>query len=357
MSGPFPPAVPPLPEGDSVPLAAPARPTLKTIAALTGLAVATVSRALKDAPDIGEATKERVRAVAHQVGYRPNRAGVRLRTGKTNVVALVLSAEHDVMNHTARLIYSVAAALRETPYHMIVMPFFASEDPMLPIRYLVESGSADGIIINQIRPQDPRVRYMHDRNVPFATHGRSDMGISHAFADFDNEGYARLAVQALAARGRRRLVLISPPADQSYGAHMIRGFLDEARRCNLSAEVLPDVSSDAGGDRIEAVLRGLHSRAAPMPDGFVSGSTTGAVCAVAAAEAAGRQIGTDFDVAAKEAIPFLHRFRKDMIVVREDISHVGDFLARAVINAIEARSSDTFQWLEQPFIHPRRAGA
>ncbi len=78
----------------------PERPTLKTIAAATGLAVATVSRALKDAPDIGEETKRRVRAMAAELGYRPNRAGVRLRTGKTNVIALILSAEVDVMNHT-----------------------------------------------------------------------------------------------------------------------------------------------------------------------------------------------------------------------------------------------------------------
>ena len=37
------------------------RPTLKTIAGETGLAIATVSRALKNAPDIGEETKKRVR--------------------------------------------------------------------------------------------------------------------------------------------------------------------------------------------------------------------------------------------------------------------------------------------------------
>ncbi len=58
------------------------RPTLKTIAYMTGLGVTTVSRALHDAPDIGQATKERVRLVAKQIGYRPNRAGVRLRTGQ-----------------------------------------------------------------------------------------------------------------------------------------------------------------------------------------------------------------------------------------------------------------------------------
>ncbi len=73
------------------------RPTLKTIAFMTGLGVTTVSRALKDAPEIGEETRRRVQLVARQVGYRPNRAGVRLRTGKTNVISLVLNTEEQVM--------------------------------------------------------------------------------------------------------------------------------------------------------------------------------------------------------------------------------------------------------------------
>ena len=47
---------------------------------MTGLGITTVSRALKDAPDISHETKERVRLVARQIGYQPNRAGVRLRT-------------------------------------------------------------------------------------------------------------------------------------------------------------------------------------------------------------------------------------------------------------------------------------
>src|SRR6218665_2767247 len=73
------------------------RPTLKTIAYMTGLGITTVSRALKDAPDIGADTKERVRLVASQLGYQPNRAGVRLRTGKTNVIALVLNIDQELM--------------------------------------------------------------------------------------------------------------------------------------------------------------------------------------------------------------------------------------------------------------------
>ena len=64
---------------------------------MTGLGVTTVSRALKDAPEIGEETRRRVQLVARQVGYRPNRAGVRLRTGKTNVISLVLNTDEQIM--------------------------------------------------------------------------------------------------------------------------------------------------------------------------------------------------------------------------------------------------------------------
>ncbi|MFD1910880.1 LacI family transcriptional regulator [Halodurantibacterium flavum] len=322
------------------------RPTLKTIAQRTGLAVATVSRALKDAPDIGEETKRRVREVARDLGYRPNRAGVRLRTGKTNVIALVMSTEHDVMNHTARLIYSIAGALRETPYHLIVAPFFASEDPMQPIRYLVESGSADGIIINQTRPEDPRVAYMSARGVPFATHGRTAMGIPHPFADFDNAAYGAMAVRRLAAAGRRRVLLIAPPRGQTYAEHMIEGARAAAPEAGVDLVLADGISSDDSSGRVEAALRAIPDDA--WCDGIISGSTNAAMCAVAAAESRGQRLGAGFDVVAKEAVPFLHRFRREMIVVREDVTEAGDFLARAVMAVIAGADPAGWQHVALP---------
>ncbi|MFN6925385.1 MAG: LacI family DNA-binding transcriptional regulator [Tabrizicola sp.] len=323
------------------------RPTLKTIAAATGLAIATVSRALKDAPDIGEDTKRRVRETAEQLGYRPNRAGVRLRTGKTNVIALVLSTEADVMNHTSRLIYSIANALRGTTYHMVVMPYFPDQDPMDPIRYIVETESADGIILNQTKPDDPRIRYMQERGFPFATHGRTDMGIDHPYFDFDNEAFGRLAVRGLAERGRRRLMLIAPPRSHLYARHMIYGFSDDAALLGIPFEIAEKVTSDSGGEAIErAVTERFH--APNPPDGLLVGSTTAAMSAVAGAENAGMTLGKDFDLVAKEAIPVLRRFRRDVALVREDVGRAGDFLARALVATIEKRPLAERQGLEVP---------
>ena len=116
------------------------RPTLKTIAYMTGLGVTTVSRALNDAPDIGQATKERVRLVAKQIGYRPNRAGVRLRTGQTNVISLILSIENEVLGMTSHLVYGISEFLAGSPYHLIVTPYDVRRDPLDPVRYIVETG-------------------------------------------------------------------------------------------------------------------------------------------------------------------------------------------------------------------------
>ena len=324
-----------------------ARPTLKTIAAATGLAIATVSRALKDAPDIGEETKRRVRETAAQLGYRPNRAGVRLRTGKTNVIALVLSTEVDIMNHTSRLIYSIANALRGTAYHLVVMPFFADQDPMDPIRYLVETESADGIILNQTKADDPRIRYLHAHGVPFATHGRSDMGIDHLFYDFDNHAFGQLGARALAGRGRRNLLLVAPPRAQMYANHMIDGFQAQAARDGLRAEVLDGVTSDSGGEAIEAAIALRFGQDQP-PDGILVGSTTAAMATVAGAERQGRVLGQHFDLVAKEAIPLLRSFRSAIAIVREDVGRAGEFLARALVAAIDQRTWADRQGLEVP---------
>lgn len=323
------------------------RPTLKTIALATGLAVATVSRALKDAPDIGEATKSRVRETALRLGYRPNRAGVRLRTGKTNVIALILSTESDVMNHTSRLINSIAAELRGTAFHLVVMPYFPDQDPMDPVRYIVETESADGVILNQTKLDDPRIRYLTEQKFPFATHGRTDMGINHPYFDYDNEAYARLMVTEMARRGRKRLLLVAPPPAHAYSQHMAAGFLRGCEKLGLPGEILATASSDCGADAIEAAIRQRLHEPNP-PDGLIVGSTTACVAAVAGVEAEGFRLGHDIDIAGKEAIQFLRRFRKDLIVLREDVGQAGSFLARAVVAAIEHRTPDLGQFLDRP---------
>lgn len=325
------------------------RPTLKTIARMSGLAVPTVSRALNDAPDIGEDTKRRIKEIADRIGYRPNRAGVRLRTGRTNVISLILSTESDMMNHTGRLISSVAAGLRGTPFHLNITPFFPSEDPMAPLRYIVETASADGIILNQIETHDQRVKYLMDRDFPFATHGRTAWCDNHSYYDFDNTEFGRIALEALVAKGRRRIKMLPPPRGQNYSENMIAGAAEAARRSGVEFAFFTETSADASSEEIESVASACLSGANP-PDGFIVPSAAASMAVVSAAEDLGLELGHDFDLMSKEATPFLRRFRRNLLTVGEDVRHAGTFLAQAIIHRIHHRDEAPMQRLDRPEI-------
>lgn len=323
------------------------RPTQKTISRLTGLAVATVSRALADAPDIGAETKRRVREVAHEIGYRPDRAGVRLRTGKTNVIALVLSTQDEIMNHTAQLISSIAGGLRHTPYHMIITPFFQGEDPMDPVRYLAETRSADAVILNQTQPEDPRVAYLMAQGIPFATHGRTNWANRHPFFDFDNRAFAELAATQLARRGRRTALQVLPPLDQFYAREMQQGAVLAAQAHGLGLTALQGATSDDVSPIIAAAVQ-AHLEVQPSTDAVICASPGAAMAAVQAIEAHGGVLGRDIDVVAKEAIPFLKQFRKPILSVQEDVSRAGRFLAQAVVQTLANPDQAPMQELEVP---------
>ncbi len=326
------------------------RPTLKTIAFMTGLGITTVSRALKDAPDISTETKERVRLVARQIGYQPNRAGVRLRTGKTNVISLILSLEEEIMGLTSPMVVGISEVLAATQYHLVVTPYRTQGNALDPVRYVLETGAADGVIISRTEPKDPRVAMMVERNFPFVTHGRTEMGLAHPYHDFDNERFAYEAVRKLVERGRKRLVLLQPPPYLTFYLHMRAGFEKGIRDFGATAVPFNGVDLDNSLADIRAAAEALFDTAdAPdAPDGIVSGSGSGAVALIAALEAKGRRLGQDIDMVSKEPHVFLQWLRPEVMTMREDIRLAGRELARAVLARIEGRPPEELQTLSYP---------
>ncbi len=325
----------------------PTRPTLKTIAYMTGLGITTVSRALNDAPDIGADTKKRVRLVADQIGYRPNRAGVRLRTGKTNVISLILSLDEEILGLTTQMVLGVSEALADTGYHLIVTPYDRIKDPLDPVRYVVETESADGIILSSTRENDPRVQYLLDRGFPVATHGRTGLGPVHPYFDFDNETFARIGVEQLHARGRTRISLIAPPSTYFYSQHMIKGFVDAMEKFELLEIPIRSLTIDDPLDTIHSEIeRLMHSK--HRPDGIICGNVSSALTAAVAIENAGLKVGVDVDLVTKHSAELIRRVRPEIFVINEDFRKAGNFLARALIETIAGKSAAELQFLDVP---------
>lgn len=324
-----------------------ARPTLKTIAYMTNLAVTTVSRALKDAPDISEPTKERVRLVAEQIGYRPNRAGIRLRTGRTQVISLVLSLDEEVMGLTTQMVLGISDVLQATPYHLIVTPYTQQQGHLEPIRYICETRSADGVIFSRLEPNDERVRYAAAQGIPFATHGRTEMAIDHAYHDFDNVKFAADAVARLVSKQRRDLYLLCPPASLTYYRHCVDGFTQGVLEHNVKGRTSTNLDTDAKLDEVEATIAEL-CRSPDRPDGIVCSSGASAIGAIAGIEKAGLTIGRDIDLVSKQSINVLSKIRKEVDTINEDVRSAGRQLATAVLKSIDGEDPASLQSVEYP---------
>lgn len=323
------------------------RPTLKTISELSGFAVQTVSRALSDAPDISKSTKETVRKIADEVGYIPNRAGVRLRTGKTNVISLVLSTDNDVLSLTSRLISSIAEGLRDSNYHLVVTSSFPEDDPLKAVKYIVQNGTADAIILNQIQPEDPRVKYLLEVGFPFVTHGRTVWSENHSYFDYDNEEFGQIAVQQLAQRDRRNLLLIAPPQDQNYGIEIVKGVRNASASLGVNVQVAQDITSDDHRNKIRSAVSSQIAQDATI-DAIISASPNATMAAIAGLEDTGQKIGPAFDVFAKETVPILDMFRPGILSIQEDVSKAGRFLAQAALRAAKGDSVTLNQTLDHP---------
>lgn len=125
------------------------RVTSFDVAALAGVSQSTVSRALSGDPSISEATRERVAAAARQLDYFGNENAIRLRTGRTNTLAVVVVCREeedrrDVNPFHYSLLGSICAAASARRYEVLVS--FQSTPETLFAHYQ-DQRKADGLIV------------------------------------------------------------------------------------------------------------------------------------------------------------------------------------------------------------------
>lgn len=100
---------------------------LKDIADELGVSVVTVSRALRDRPDIAKETKAKILERVKQLNYRPNLMARSLVTGRSSLIGLVVpDLIHPFFTEIAK---GLAAALRKKDYFLIVSS--SESDPQL----------------------------------------------------------------------------------------------------------------------------------------------------------------------------------------------------------------------------------
>src|ERR1044071_8676627 len=149
---------------------------LKDIAARAGVSIMTVSKALRDARDISAETRVRIRKLAQEMGYVPDLSAQLMRSRKTKLFGLIISAA------TNPIYARIMMALEERAYELGYDLIFAhslnqtSREEACIRRFLLRR--VDGLFIvpvNRLPPNAPAYEEIRRLNVPTIILGHRGM--------------------------------------------------------------------------------------------------------------------------------------------------------------------------------------
>lgn len=322
-------------------------PTLKTIAKMTGLSLSTVSLSLRDGARLKPETREKVARAAAEIGYVPNRAGVRLRTGQTNVLTLILSIERNTLDYTRLLIQGIGAHLLGSAYHLNVTPELPGSDPLDTLNYILANKTSDGVILTHTSARDPRVQRLEESGLPFVTHGRTAFGIEHAYIDFHVERFIDLALDRTLARGRSRFMYVPFDNGTTNFRNTVEHFQHEIIRRDIDGEVVLDAHSIQSAASARDFARAAATSAKP-PDAIFCTNEVTAVAVLEGMTDGGLRCGEDFDLICKRTTELLPALYPQIDTVTEDLFEAGRHVAELLLSRLKGAPVADLQKLHAP---------
>lgn len=194
---------------------------MKDIARDLGVSVITISKVLRNHPDIGDETRERVLARIKELDYRPNLAARSLVTGRTYLVGLVVP---DLLHpFFAEIAKSLSEVLRNSGYYLIVSS--SDEDPDLEeqeINHLL-ARRLDTLIVASCRSTVDVLFRIEKQSTPYVLIDRNFPGLSPNFVGVDDEAVGRIATQHLIDIGCKKIAHIRGP-ETSPGVRRLDGY-------------------------------------------------------------------------------------------------------------------------------------
>src|SRR6266498_2421397 len=204
-------------------------PTMSDVAKRAGVSLSTVSYALSGTRPISEETRQRIFAAMEDLGYKPHALARGLASKRSRIVALLYPSSERGLDLTGlEFVTSAAAAATEKGYHLVL---WASDlyDPN-ELQQLIQPGLVDGVIVMEVRMDDPRINWLRQTGLPFSMIGRcadtAGLGythigfLEHSRSAFDagygptvrSHMYFEQAIEAAGLTGRSSFCSATPQA-------------------------------------------------------------------------------------------------------------------------------------------------
>lgn len=240
--------------------------TIKDIARELGISPSTVSRALKDHPDISKATRDAVNELAERWNYRPNPIALSLKSGSSKTIGVIIP---DVVHFFfSTVISGIEDVVYQRDYNMILCQSNEMwEHEVKNIRTLLSS-RVDGILASVAKSTTnfDHYRSIIEKNIPLVFFDRVAEEIETDKVVIDDEAGAYKAVIHLLRSGKKRIVHLAGPPQLAIARNRLSGYLKAMKEYRLTPSGEDIVKCDDIECAEITVPRLLMRK--PMPDAF-----------------------------------------------------------------------------------------
>ncbi len=236
--------------------------TLKQIARELEVSISTVSKALKDSPEIGEDTKQKIKAFAKLYNYKPNNIALSLKNKKTKTIGIIIP---EIVHHFFTTVISgVEQVANELGYNVIICLSNNSFDREVINLEMLANGSTDGFILSLAKETMQKEDYHHlleviSQGMPVVLFDRVVEEIHCDKVIIDDVLGAKKAINYLVDKGRRKIGIISTVDYVSVGKLRTQGYLKALEEHGLEIEksrILKIEDMDNSQSEIDAFLEG-----------------------------------------------------------------------------------------------------
>jgi len=306
--------------------------TVNDIARAAGVSRSTVLRALSGKPDVSGETRDRIRALAADMRYRPNYIARSLTHGKTNLVGVIAKPSIYYASHS--VIEAVERGLRHGGYATLL---FISGN---------ESGTDESLVEQLMKNRVDGVIAVPGSMTPPATyHELVEAGVKLVILDGliddlaapqitgDNYKAGRLGAEHLIQLGHRRIAYLGIPTISTVGQQRARGVREAFEEAGVFVpdELFREVTfNETAAEECTAEILGLPER----PTALLVRHDVIARGAMRAVEAAGLAIPQDISIVGNGDILGSDMFRVPLTTVRFPARQMADFCVHTLLKML-----------------------
>lgn len=264
---------------------------ITTVAKLAGVSRATVSRYLND----GYVSDEKRRAIARvikETGYIPSRQAKILRTGKTNLIGVIIPKINSAS--VSRMVAGLSSVFNESQYQMLLANTDNRENKEIDyLRVFTEKDRVDGIILVGTILTPEHERALKNLRIPLIVLGQAFDGFSCVY--HDDYHAVREITSHILNRGTKPAYIGVTELDIAAGQSRHMGFLDACAEKNLEVPKKAQMESDFSVDAAYLACERLLD-VYPKVDTIVCASDSIAFGAITCLREFGRGVPEDVQV-------------------------------------------------------------